>query len=63
VPYHASLLYAHNITNFLTHLFKGGKNELDQNDEITRETLLTRNGEVVNQRVREFFSLPSPSSV
>ena len=62
VPYHASLLYAHNVTNFLTHLFKGGKNELDLSDEITRETLLTRNGEVVNQRVREFFSLPSPSS-
>lgn len=63
VPYHASQLYARNIANFLTHLFKGGKNELDLNDEITRETLLTRNGEVVNQRVREKSALPSPSSV
>jgi H+-translocating NAD(P) transhydrogenase subunit alpha len=63
VPYHASQLYAHNIASFLTHLFKGGRNELDLNDEITRETLLTRNGEVVNQRVRGKSALPPPSSV
>jgi hypothetical protein len=28
-------------------------------DEIVRETMLTRGGEVVNARVREFFSLPA----
>lgn len=59
VPYHASQMYARNITAFLTHLFKDGKLSMDLNDEIIRETLLTRDGEVVNQRVREFFSLPS----
>jgi NAD(P) transhydrogenase subunit alpha len=59
VPYHASQMYARNVTAFLTHLVKDGKLQLDMNDEIIRETLLTREGEVVNQRVREFFSLPA----
>ena len=62
VPYHASQLYAHNIANFLTHLFKGGRTDLDLSDEITRETLLTRNGEIANQRVRDFYASPTPSS-
>ena len=59
VPYHASQMYARNITAFLLHLVKDGKLQLDLQDEIVRETLLTRGGEVVNPRVREFFSLPA----
>jgi len=59
VPYHASQMYARNITAFLLHLVKDGKLQLDLSDEIVRETLLTRDGEVVNARVREFFSLPA----
>ena len=59
VPYHASQMYARNITAFLLHLVKDGKLQLDLGDEIVRETLLTRGGEVVNPRVREFFSLPA----
>ena len=37
---------------------KDGKLNLNLQDEIIRETLLTRGGEVVNARVREFYSLP-----
>ena len=59
VPYHASQMYARNISAFLLHLVKDGKLQLDLEDEIVRETLLTRDGEVVNPRVREFFSLPA----
>ena len=59
VPYHASSLYARNVTAFLLHLTKDGKINLKLDDEITRETLLTRGGEIVNARVREFFSLPA----
>ncbi len=59
VPYHASLMYAKNVTAFLLHLSKAGKLELNLEDEITRDTLVTRGGEVVNARVREFFSLPA----
>jgi len=59
VPYHASQMYARNITAFLLHLVRDGKLQLDWEDEIVRETLLTRGGEVVNPRIREFFSLPA----
>jgi H+-translocating NAD(P) transhydrogenase subunit alpha len=62
VPYHASQMYARNITAFLLHLAKEGKLQLNLGDEITRETLLTRDGEIVNQRVREFFKLPALAS-
>jgi NAD(P) transhydrogenase subunit alpha len=60
VPYHASQMYARNITAFLLHLVKDGKVRLELEDEIIRETLLTRDGKLVNQRVREFFSLSEP---
>lgn len=59
MPYHASQMYARNLTAFLLHLVKEGKLQLNLNDEIVRETLLTKDGEVVNARVREFFSLPA----
>ena len=62
VPYHASQMYARNISTYLTHLFKEGKPELNLEDEITRETLITRGGEIVHGRVREFFSLPGLSA-
>jgi NAD(P) transhydrogenase subunit alpha len=61
VPYHASQMYARNVTAFLQYLVKDGKSQLDalQGDEIVRSTLLTQGGEIVNARVREFFSLPA----
>ena len=59
VPYHASQMYARNVSAFLLHLVKDGKLQLDRDDEIIRETMLTQGGEVVNARVREFFSLPA----
>jgi NAD(P) transhydrogenase subunit alpha len=59
VPYHASQLYARNVSAFLLHLVKDGKLQLNMEDEIVRETMLTRGGEVVSARVREFFSLPA----
>jgi NAD(P) transhydrogenase subunit alpha len=57
VPYHASQMYAKNISAFLLHLVKDGKVQLNLQDEIIRETLLTRGGEIVHGRVREFLSL------
>jgi NAD(P) transhydrogenase subunit alpha len=59
VPYHASQMYSRNVTAFLLHLVKDGKLQLNMDDEIVRETMLTRGGEVVNARVREFFGLPA----
>jgi NAD(P) transhydrogenase subunit alpha len=56
VPHHASQMYARNLSAFLLHLVKDGALNLNLNDEIIRETLLTRAGEVVNARVLEFFT-------
>ena len=53
VPKTASQLYAKNIATFFLHLAKEGNLELDLEDEITRETLVTRGGEIVNSRVLE----------
>ncbi len=58
-PYHASQVYARNLTSFLTNLVKDGKVRPPEDDEIIRETLLTRDGEVVNARVREMLGLPA----
>jgi len=58
VPYHASQMYARNVTAFLLNLVKDGKLRLDAADEIIRDTLLTTGGEVVNARLREYYSLP-----
>ena len=57
VPYHASQMYARNMSAFLLHLIKDGAPQLDADDEIIRETMLTRNGAIVNARIREFYAL------
>jgi NAD(P) transhydrogenase subunit alpha len=59
VPYHASQMYARNLTSFLTLLVKEGRVQLNLKDDIIRETLVTQGGEIVNARVREFLSLPT----
>src|SRR5262249_23043517 len=59
MPYHASHMYARNIMAFLVHLVQDGNVQLDLEDEIIRETLLTRGGELVHERVREFFAQPA----
>ena len=53
VPYHASQMYAKNITTFLKQLTtKDGELAWDFDDEITKETLVTHKGDVVHERVR-----------
>ena len=59
VPYHASQMYARNLSAFLLNMVKDGKFQFNEADEIHRETLLTRDGEIVNARVREFLGLPA----
>jgi proton-translocating NAD(P)+ transhydrogenase subunit alpha len=59
VPYHASQMYARNLATFIPHLLKDGKLVLDLEDEITRETLVTRDGDIVNPRARE--PIPQPA--
>ena len=52
VPYHASFMYARNVTTFLTHLVKDTQLAISTDDEITRETLVTRGGQVVHERIK-----------
>ncbi len=58
VPYHASQMYARNVANFLLNMVKDGELHFDVEDPITRETLVTRDGEVVHPKVRELLGLP-----
>jgi len=57
IPHHASQLYAKNVANFVVNMAKKGELQLDADDEIVRDTMLTRGGEVVHPRVREALSL------
>jgi NAD(P) transhydrogenase subunit alpha len=61
VPYHASQMYARNTMAFLLYLIKDQKLQLNLEDEIVRETLVTNGGEVVNLRVRESFGMAAPA--
>jgi NAD(P) transhydrogenase subunit alpha len=58
VPFHASQLYAKNLTTLLAHLRnKEGMLVIDPADEITREILVTHQGEVVAPRLRDALGL------
>ena len=58
VPYDASLMYARNIVTFLKNIVsKDGQLNIDLNDEITRETLVARNGEVVHPKVQALLGV------
>lgn len=58
IPYHASQMYAKNVSTFLLHLVRDGEIVLDLTDEITRGTLAAHDGEVTHPRVREALGLP-----
>jgi NAD(P) transhydrogenase subunit alpha len=53
VPFHASQMYARTVTNFLVHLLKDGKVHLDLDDELTRGPLVTHQGKVVHEAVKD----------
>jgi NAD(P) transhydrogenase subunit alpha len=60
VPYHASQLYARNLANFVVNLAADGALQLDKDDEIVRDSMVTRGGEIVHLRVREALGLDAP---
>jgi H+-translocating NAD(P) transhydrogenase subunit alpha len=53
VSYHASQMYSSNITSFVKLLFKGGALNINQEDEIIRETLVTHESKIIHPRVLE----------
>jgi NAD(P) transhydrogenase subunit alpha len=71
VPFHASQMYARNVLTLVQHLVRRERGAdgkptgdprlvLDPNDEITREILVTKDGDIVNPRIRELASRASP---
>ena len=56
VPYHASQMYAKNISTLLLHLVEDGALALDLDDEITAGTLVSHAGRVVHPRVQELLA-------
>jgi NAD(P) transhydrogenase subunit alpha len=50
---HASQMWSRNMEKLMFHLTKDGALKLDMKDEITRGCLITHDGEVVQERVRD----------
>lgn len=59
VPVHASEMFSRNVYTFLQQLVKDGQLQIDLNDEVVRDTLLTREKQIVNNRIRELLDLPA----
>jgi len=59
VPYHASQMYSKNILTFFTSLVKDGQVAINLDDEVCRDTLVTRDGQVVNERIKALLA-PAP---
>ena len=57
VAYDASAMYSSNLTNLITHFFDNetGTVSLDQSDEIMNGCLITKDGAMVNQRLKEVY--------
>jgi len=56
MPLHASQLYARNVANLLLHLVKDGAIVLDFDDEITKGSCVTHDGEIVNERAKQLVA-------
>jgi NAD(P) transhydrogenase subunit alpha len=61
VPHHASQMFAKNVSTFLLHLVEDGRLKIDLGDEITRETLVARDGRVVQPRICELLGIEPPA--
>jgi H+-translocating NAD(P) transhydrogenase subunit alpha len=57
IPYHASQMYGSNVAAFLKLMVNKGELNINREDEIIRETLVTQGGEVVHARVMEKLGL------
>ncbi len=63
VPYHASQMFSNNIANYLRNLVKDGQIAWNMDDEIIRETVVVRDGDVVHPRIRSILGLdPLPQA-
>lgn len=57
IPFHASQMYAKNVATFLKNLLdKENKLNLNLEDEIIRETMVTHDGQVAHARIKELMT-------
>ena len=57
VPVHGSWLYSHNVMHYVKNLFKKGLGNIDLDDEICRESLVTHQGRIVHAGTRKAMGL------
>ena len=57
VPFHASQMYSKNISTLLLLMVKEEEIDIDLEDEILKESLVTDGGSIVNERVKESLGL------
>ncbi len=50
--YHASLMFGNNVTKFLQNMVKAGQANINMEDEIVRETMVTRDGQIVHPKLQ-----------
>jgi NAD(P) transhydrogenase subunit alpha len=62
VPYHSSQMYARNVMAFVQNFVNKGAVDLKLDDEINRDTMVTKDGDVVNARVRELLGMAAPAA-
>jgi NAD(P) transhydrogenase subunit alpha len=55
VPTHSSEMYSKNLLNLITYISKDGEIELNLENEIVKGALITYNGNVVHQRIKELL--------
>jgi len=57
IPYHASQMYAKNISTMLLNMVKEGKLELNVEDEIVNGSMVAHQGEITHPMVREAMGI------
>ncbi|HXS09239.1 MAG TPA: Re/Si-specific NAD(P)(+) transhydrogenase subunit alpha [Candidatus Krumholzibacteria bacterium] len=62
VPYHSSQMYARNVMAFVLNFVAKGEINLSLEDEINRDTMVAKDGEVVGARVREALGMSKPAA-
>ena len=63
IPYHASQMFGNNVTNLLLHLIsQEGDIELDLEDDIVAGCLISKEGEIVNQRIGDLLGVAVETS-
>lgn len=59
IPHDASQMFSNNLVKFLGEIIKKGNIQIDLDEEVVSETLVTYRGEVVHPRIRDLLGMPA----